>query len=245
MSSLSYADQDALWTGPLEDKLAHGRAAIQDALAQAEHPVVLYTGGKDSTVVLWLVHQTAERPQEIPTLLLDHGLHFPETWAFVERVQRDWDFELAIARNDDVLAQASAPGSPRGVTTKHHTPRGEPIAVDQLNDENRHEIRDVLGYEASTFPFSLDTEVGNHLLKTVAMRRALRAQRFDYAFVGIRWDEHSARADEECLSPRSEPPHTRVHPILPLTEADIWAVIRQYDLPTHPLYAQGYRSLDS
>ncbi|MFB6273063.1 MAG: phosphoadenosine phosphosulfate reductase family protein, partial [Salinibacter sp.] len=230
-SSLSNIDRGALKTSPLDEKLAYGRDVIRDALAQAERPVVLYTGGKDSTVVLWLVHQVAERPTRIPALLLDHGLHFPETWTFIEQVQREWNIEHVVARNDDVLAQAGAPG--------------DPIDVDALSEENRREVREVLGYRDTRFPFSLEAEVGNHLLKTVAMHQALRSHGFDYAFVGIRWDEHAARADELFVSPRSEPPHTRVHPILPLTEADIWAVIRRYDLPTHPLYAQGYRSLDS
>jgi phosphoadenosine phosphosulfate reductase len=214
---------------PLDEKIAYAKETAARALTKAKHPVVLYTGGKDSTVLLWVVRQA--NATNIPALFIDHGLHFPETWTFMDRVRVEWDLPLLIARNDDVLAHASHAGAP--------------IHVRDLNAENQREVREVLGYGGEMFPYSLNTQVGNHLLKTIALKQAVRAHRFDYVFVGIRWDEHPARAEEQFTSLREDPPHTRVHPILPLTEADIWTIMRNEHLPTHPLYAQGYRSLDS
>lgn len=229
--TMTQQDRDTLLAKPLTEKVEYGKETVRQALDKAQKPVVLYTGGKDSTVVLWMVHQVVSNPSDVPTMILDHGLHFAETWELVNKVKEDLNLELLIARNENVL--------------KHAGEHNAPIDIASLDEENKKEIRENLNYHEATFPYSLDTEVGNHLLKTVALRQALRQHGFDYAFVGIRWDEHPARAEEKFFSPRSEPNHTRVHPILPLTEQDIWDVMRGENLPTHPLYEQGFRSLDS
>ncbi|OGF54057.1 MAG: hypothetical protein A2Z21_04420 [Candidatus Fraserbacteria bacterium RBG_16_55_9] len=225
----SSQEQETLWKRPLQEKLAYGKQTIQQILQKSKHPVVLYTGGKDSTVLMWLVRQASS--QSIPALLIDHGLHFPETWALIDRVREEWNLNLLVARNEDVLVHAAKLGAP--------------VRVRGLSEENQREVREVLGYQEETFPYTLDTQVGNHLLKTVALKQAIHTHQFDHVFVGIRWDEHPARATEQLISVRKDPPHTRVHPILPLTEQDIWTVMLQQNLPTHPLYAKGYRSLDS
>lgn len=70
-------------------------------------------------------------------------------------------------------------------------------------------------------------------------------------FVGIRRDEHPARAKAQYFDhlgaathiSRIAWDHWRVHPLLDWTEEDIWAYIRENDLPYHPLYDSGYRSL--
>ena len=59
----------------------------------------------------------------------------------------------------------------------------------------------------------------------------------------IRWDEQEARASEQPISPRENPPHTRIHPILLFNEDDIWDYIHEFKLPYCELYDRGYRSL--
>lgn len=221
-----------LVTASLEEKVDYGVSIVREALEKASKPVLLYTGGKDSTVLMWLIQQATSTLNPIPSLILDHGLHFPETWDFVGEVEKKYEFKLLKARNEDVISKSG------GVL-------GAPIVISELNDQNRAEIHDKLDYREDTFPYSLDSDVGNHLLKTVAMKNAITEQSFDYAFVGIRWDEHSARANEAFFSERDNPAHTRVHPILPFSERDIWHVMLSENLPIHPLYQRGYRSLDS
>ncbi len=70
-------------------------------------------------------------------------------------------------------------------------------------------------------------------------------------FVGIRHDEHPARSKAQyfdrlgAVTHISEVTwdHWRVHPLLDWTENDIWAYIQERDLPSNPLYEQGYRSI--
>lgn len=82
-----------------------------------------------------------------------------------------------------------------------------------------------------------------HHMKIRAIDQALDENGWDALLVGIRWDEHPARSEETYFSPRED--HTRVHPILHFTEADVWAYISSNDLPYHPLYDKGYRSIDA
>jgi len=96
-------------------------------------------------------------------------------------------------------------------------------------------VRDILEYEEDTFPFLLDTYVGNHLLKTVALNDALEEYGIDGVISGVRWDEQEARADETFFSPRHDPdlfpPHDRIQPILQFDEADVWDVFWNYVVP--------------
>ncbi len=73
----------------------------------------------------------------------------------------------------------------------------------------------------------------------------------DAVFVAIRRDEHPARSEARYVDDvggvthieRVEYDHKRVHPLLDWAEEDVWAYIREHDLPYNPLYDQGYRSI--
>lgn len=78
-------------------------------------------------------------------------------------------------------------------------------------------------------------------LKIEAIKKAVKEHSLEALMVGIRWDEHKARAKEKYFSPRKD--HMRIHPILHFTEKDIWEYIKRFKLPYVSLYDRGYRSL--
>jgi phosphoadenylyl-sulfate reductase (thioredoxin) len=80
-------------------------------------------------------------------------------------------------------------------------------------------------------------------LKIQPLHQGLRVHQIKALITAIRWDEQEARAGETPVSPREDPPHVRIHPILHFTEADIWDYIHAFELPYCELYGQGYRSL--
>jgi phosphoadenosine phosphosulfate reductase len=80
-------------------------------------------------------------------------------------------------------------------------------------------------------------------LKIQPLKEAIIKYKIKGLITAIRWDEQEARTMEEPLSPRENPPHTRIHPILHFTEADIWDYIHAFNLPYCELYDRGYRSL--
>ncbi|MFP4591176.1 MAG: phosphoadenosine phosphosulfate reductase family protein [Halobacteriales archaeon] len=254
----------------IPDKLEQAVTVCATALEVYDAPAVMWTGGKDSTLALYVVREVAGDLGVAvpPVVFIDHYQHFDTVHAFVERWVDRWDLDLVTARNEDVGAYVEAEG----------LEPGDEIPIEALSEHNRHHVRDILEYEGDTFPFLLDTYVGNHLLKTVALNDTLEAEGYDAIVSGVRWDEQAARADETFFSPRHDPevypPHDRVHPILPFTERDVWDATWRYvvpevvsawpegrappagegdlpedvaveDLPISPKYFAGFRSLGS
>ena len=207
----------------LESKIEKAVGVVRTALEQYENPAVMWTGGKDSTLTLYFVREVAtEFGYDMPpAVFIDHFQHFDDLLDFVHRWADRWETEVLFARNDDVGNLADEPG--------------DEIRVEDLNEQNQHHVRNILEYEEDTFPFLLDTYVGNHLLKTVALNNALEEHDIDGVISGVRWDEQEARADETFFSPRHDPdiypPHDRIHPILQFTERDVWDAFWHYVVP--------------
>jgi phosphoadenosine phosphosulfate reductase len=213
---------------PLEDKIRKSREVISDAFDKFDRTAIAFTGGKDSTLMLWIIRNVCqEKHIEVPELMfINEGYVFEEVKSFVEKIAEQWNLRLCEVKNNDVLKQVSKVG--------------DPVYVDRLNEENRQELAK-LGFKEKYFPFEPESYVGNHLMKTVAMKKYIKERGVQALFTGIRWDEQEARRDETYFSPRED--HIRVHPILHFRERDVWKAIKKFNIPTPVLYAQGYRSL--
>ncbi len=214
----------------LEAKEQIALVVVKDALKRYNRPTVVWSAGKDSTVVLDIVKKACKElnmPMP-PALFIDHGDHYEDTMKMLEDISKEWGFKMVYAKNEDVLKNVDA---------------NNMVKVKSLNATNQKEVARI-GFTDEEFAYDLETEVGNHLLKTVAMNEAVEKYRFDALFTGVRWDENSARSMEVFISPRAHPDHVRVQPILPFTERNIWEHLFKYNLPIHPLYKQGYRSID-
>mgnify|MGYP000011034055 FL=1 len=211
----------------LPDKIEKAIDVTRAGLEQYENPAVMWTGGKDSTLTLYFINQVAEKyGYEKPTaVFIDHYQHFDEITDFIEHWAEEWDIDLVYARNEDVGTYVD----------EHGLEPGDDIPVSELSEHNQHHVREILEYEDETFPFLLDTYVGNHLLKTVALNDALEEHGIDGVISGVRWDEQEARADETFFSARHDPdiypPHDRIQPILQFDESDVWGVFWNYVVP--------------
>ena len=211
----------------LEDKLEKAIEVVATGLDEYDNPAIMWTGGKDSTLTLYFVKEVAEQYgyDLPPAVFIDHYQHFDELLEFVDRWAEEWDLDVVFARNDDIGEYVD----------EHGLDPGDDIEVADLSEHNRHHIRNILEYEEETFPFLLDTYVGNHLLKTVALNNTLEERGIDGIISGIRWDEQDARAEETFFSPRHAPdiypPHDRIQPILQFDEADVWDAFWYYVVP--------------
>ncbi len=218
-------------TLPLPAKTTIAEAVLREALNGERKAAIVWTGGKDSTLVLHLALATTrdDGVETPPVLFVDHGQHFQETWAFADEVVEAEGLTLLVARNEPLVARI------------REGARALPLT--DLDTENQEEALRA-GLEREEVRLDLNTAVGNHLLKTVALNQALRKHRFEAVIAGIRWDESPARSAEVFFSPREDPDHIRVHPILPWTEREVWDFTLEHGLPIHPLYELGYRSFD-
>jgi phosphoadenosine phosphosulfate reductase len=211
----------------LPSKIEKAVEVTRQGFEQYENPAVMWTGGKDSTLTLYFINEVVEEfGFDKPTaVFIDHFQHFDEITGFVERWADEWDIDVVYARNDDIGSYVEKQG----------LEPGDEIPVDALDERNQDHVRNILEYEEDTFPFLLDTYVGNHLLKTVALNDALETHEIDGVISGVRWDEQEARADETFFSPRHDPdiypPHDRIQPILQFAERDVWQAFWQYVVP--------------
>jgi len=94
-----------------------------------------------------------------------------------------------------------------------------------------------------TIKIAEDKQECCYLLKTIPLRQTIETQGWQALITAVRWDEQEARKNEVYISPRKNPSHARIHPILHFREIDIWSYIKKYNVPYCELYHKGYRSL--
>jgi sulfate adenylyltransferase subunit 2 len=194
---------------------------IREVAAECLNPVMLYSIGKDSSVMLHLARK-AFFPAPPPFPLM----HIDTTWKFREM----------IAFRDRAAAEA-------GMRLIVHT-----------NEE---------GVKAGLNPIDGGPNY-TRVMKTEALKQALRQHRFDAAFGGARRDEEKCRAKERIFSfrsashvwdPKNQRPELwrlyntrvndgesmRVFPLSNWTELDVWAYILREQIPIVPLYFAAER----
>ncbi len=195
---------------------------IRETLATSERPVLLYSIGKDSSVLLHLARK-AVYPGRLPFPLL----HVDTLWEFQEMGRfRD---DLAARLNLDLIVHVNREGVAAGVN-----------------------------------PIESGSRIHTDVMKTVALKQALDAGRYDAAFGGARRDEEKSRAKERVFSvrtrdhrwdPKSQRPEPwqlfntlkkpgesfRVFPLSNWTELDVWAYIEREQIPVVPLYFAAER----
>jgi len=215
-----------------EEKLDKTKKVIREAIKKfrAEKIAIAWTGGKDSTLLLWLVKNVCEE-ENLPlprVLFINEGCVFEEVKEFVEKLTKEWNLNVIEAKNEDVLKQVEKVG--------------DIVKVEYLSDRNKRELK-AINFKGGEFPFEPESYIGNHLMKTVALNMAIEKYSFEAVMSGIRWDEQEARANETYVSVRKNPDHVRIHPLLHFKEKDIWDAIHGNNIPYNKLYAKGYRSL--
>lgn len=225
-------EMEQLLSLSLEEKIEQSKKIIKAAIEEygVDKIAVAWTGGKDSTTMVWLFKETCkELGVKMPQcMFIDEGYVFDEIWDIFHKLKKEWNLDARIAKNTDVSDKAEKVG--------------DMVKVSSLNERNRKEI-EILEFEDEEFPFEPESFVGNHLMKTVAMNVFLEDNKVRALATAIRWDEQEARIEEDYLSPRENPPHMRVQPILHFQERDIWNFIFKYKVPFCVLYKEGYRSL--
>ena len=195
---------------------------LREVAAECERPVMLYSIGKDSAVMLHLALK-AFHPSKLPFPLL----HVDTTWKFRamyemrERMARELGFELLVHRNPEAIAQNINPfdhGSAR------HT--------DIWKTEGLKQALDKYGFDAAFGGARRDEE------KSRAKERI-----FSFRSAQHRWDPKNQRPELWRLyNARKNPGESiRVFPLSNWTELDIWQYIHLEQIPIVPLYYAAVR----
>jgi phosphoadenosine phosphosulfate reductase len=225
-------EKEGLLSLHVDQKAEKTKAVIKEAIEKfgIEKIAIAMTGGKDSTTNLWLFRQAcSEIGVKLPVcMFIDEGDVFDEIKEFVNHIQKLWSLEIAYLKNEDVSSKAT------GI--------GDLIKTSSLKESNQAALKE-MGFTDPEFAFIPDSTVCNHLMKTLPMREFILKNSITAISTAIRWDEQEARKEEDYFSSRTNPEHTRIHPILHFRERDIWIAIFKYDIPFNKLYKLGYRSL--
>lgn len=195
---------------------------FREAAAQFRKPVLMYSIGKDSTVLLHLARK-AFFPQAVPFPLL----HVDTTWkfrdmiAFRDRTARELGLDLIIHTNED--------GIKRGINPIDHAPS---IHTDVLKTQALKQALDKYGFDAAFGGARRDEE---------ASRAKERV--FSFRASGHRWDPRKQRPEMwHLLNGRLGTGETvRVFPMSNWTEKDVWRYILREKLEVVPLYYAAER----
>lgn len=214
----------------LDEKIEKSKEIIREALEKYSSVALTWTGGKDSTLMLYLVKLVCEENGfRLPRVVfINEGDIFDEVLEFISDLSKKWSLDVTEIKNEDVLNQVNKVG--------------DMVKVENLNETNRKEL-EKLGFRGEEFPFEPESLIGCHLMKTVPLKLFVKENSVDAVFVAIRWDEQEARSDETFFSLRKDPEHVRIHPILHFREKDVWDATIKLKIPINKLYEKGYRSL--
>lgn len=190
---------------------------LREGVAEARRPVLLFSGGKDSTVLASLAAAAFHpgRPP-LPLLHIDSTFEFPETLAFRDRLAADLGFELHVRRNEEGLR--------RGVSPFLH---GSAVYTDIMRTLPLKAALDELGADIIFGGARRDEE------KTRAKERVVSVRSEGHA-----WEPRAQRPEIwRQYNTKLGPGQTaRVFPLSNWTEADIWTYCHARQLPLAPLY---------
>jgi sulfate adenylyltransferase subunit 2 len=195
---------------------------LREVVATFERPVMLYSIGKDSSVMLHLARK-AFYPAPLPFPLL----HIDTTWKFREMIRfRD---ETARAFGLDLRVHTNPDGLARGINPFDH---GSSFYTQVMKTEALKQALTAGGYDAAFGGARRDEE------KSRAKERV-----FSFRSGSHGWDPKNQRPELWSLyNTRVKPGESiRVFPLSNWTELDVWQYIQAEDIPIVPLYFSAER----
>ncbi|MFC1979898.1 phosphoadenosine phosphosulfate reductase family protein [Chloroflexota bacterium] len=82
---------------------------LREAYAEFKRVAVLWSTGKDSTVMLWLCRKAFFNKIPFPVIHIDTGYKFSQMYQFRDKIVEDWGLDLMIARNGEALKEGIDP----------------------------------------------------------------------------------------------------------------------------------------
>jgi sulfate adenylyltransferase subunit 2 len=195
---------------------------MREVVAECEKPVMLYSIGKDSAVMLHLAMKAfypAKPP--FPLLHVDTTWKFRDMIAFRDRMVKDLGLELIVHINEDGVRQGIGPFT-----------HGSGVHTDVMKTQGLKQALDKYGFDAAFGGARRDEE------KSRAKERV-----FSFRSAQHRWDPKRQRPELWQLynARKAKDESLRVFPLSNWTELDIWQYIYLKSIPIVPLYFSAQR----
>jgi sulfate adenylyltransferase subunit 2 len=195
---------------------------MREAVAESENPVMLYSVGKDSAVMLHLARK-AFFPSKLPFPLLhvDTTWKFQAMYEFRARMVKEADAELLVYQNPECVRL--------GINPFDH---GSSTHTDMWKTEGLKQALDLHGFDLAFGGARRDEEKSRAKERVFSLRSAQH-----------RWDPKLQRPELWHLYNARKAPgeSVRVFPISNWTELDIWQYIHREQIPIVPLYFAAKR----
>jgi len=82
---------------------------IREVYAEFERPAVLWSTGKDSTIVLWLCKKAFFGKIPFSVIHIDTGYKFKQMYTFRDRIAEEWGLDLVVAKNEEAMKAGVGP----------------------------------------------------------------------------------------------------------------------------------------
>lgn len=223
---------------------------LREAYAKFKHLCMLWSIGKDSTALLWMVRKAFFGHVPFPLIHIDTGFKIPQMIRFRDEIAMKWGLTMMYGQNRQALQAGET------------FPNGRLTRVQCCAALKTEALKKTLSGEWPRFRLNLQTS---------RYEEDPNREPYTGVIVGVRADEEGSRSKERYFSLRDrenlwhiddQPPefwnqfnttfppgsHVRIHPLLDWTELNIWEYIARENIPvTHLYFDQGngkrYRSL--
>ncbi len=231
----------------LENKSIH---ILREAYSEFKELCMLWSIGKDSTVMLWLARKAFFGHVPFPLVHIDTHYKIPEMIKFRDEIAIKWELDMIYGENTEALKN------------KQTYPDGNTTRLECCKYLKTTALTNTLNGSWPRFRM-------NH--KTKEYEKDTNQEPYTGVIAGVRADEEGSRSKERYFSARNrnndweieaQPPefwnqyktefapgtHVRIHPLLDWTELDIWKYIERENIPFVSLYldngkGERYRSL--
>ncbi len=232
---------------------------LREAYKHFDNLCMLWSIGKDSTVMLWLARKAFFGHVPFPLVHIDTSYKLPEMIEYRDKLAMQWNLQMVVGQDTESLANKQT------FPNTQHLPEGDPGRLTRLQCCSRLKtaaLRNTLSGQWQRKRLNLET--GQYDIDP-------NKKPYTGVIVGARADEEGSRSKERYFSPRTthnqwdvgdQPPefwnqfktdyapgtHVRIHPLLDWTELNIWEYIQRESIPTVSLYydqgdGKRYRSL--
>ena len=234
----------------LEEIESNSIYILRESYKDFKNLVMLWSIGKDSTVLLWLARKAFLGHVPFPLLHIDTNYKIPEMIRYRDEIAMEWKLNLIIGQNKKMVkGKQTYPDGTTDRLTCCRNLKSEALKHTLSGEWPRYR----LNHQSGKYEADADNEA------------------YTGVIVGVRADEEGSRSKERCFSPRDksndwdvddQPPelwnqyntdfapgtHLRIHPLLDWTELDIWEYIHKENIPITSLYFDNgknkrYRSL--
>jgi len=219
----------------LENRSVH---ILREAYSEFKQICMLWSIGKDSTVLLWLARKAFFGHVPIPLVHIDTNYKIPEMITYRDKLAREWKLDMIYGQNQAALEQ------------KTTFPDGKASRLQCCTSLKTDALTKTISGAGPRY--RMNHETGRYELDK-------NPEPFTGVIVGVRADEEGSRSKERYFSARNhqnnwevaeQPPefwnqyktdflpgtHVRIHPLLDWTELDIWEYINKEKIPVVSLY---------